>query len=84
MQSNSQVSKGRKFLPFFGGKLNGKTNAAAAVTIDTYEDHRMAMCFAPLSLLHPQFVIEEPWVVKKSYPSFWDDFSKLGFVSSIG
>ena len=65
-------------------KLNGKTNAASAVTIDTYEDHLMAMCFAPLSLLHPQIVIEEPWVVKKSYPSFWDDFSKLGFVSSIG
>ena len=65
-------------------KLNGKTNAASAVTIDTYEDHRMAMCFAPLSLLHPQIVIDEPWVVKKSYPSFWDDFSKLGFVSSIG
>lgn len=64
--------------------LEGKTTANEPVQIHTYEDHRMAMCFAPLSVLHPEMIIEEPMVVKKSYPSFWDDFSKLGFSVSIG
>lgn len=49
---------------------------AATISIRTYEDHRMAMAFAPAALCQP-LVIEEPQVVSKSYPSFWDDFSKL-------
>ncbi len=44
----------------------------------TYDDHRMAMAFAPLAMLHP-VKVEEPKVVEKSYPEFWDDFEKLGF-----
>ena len=44
----------------------------------TYEDHRMAMAFAPLALLHP-IKIEEPEVVGKSYPDFWADLQKLAF-----
>lgn len=47
------------------------------VTIRTYEDHRMAMAFAPLAQLVP-LEIEEPDVVKKSYPGFWDDCRKYG------
>lgn len=47
--------------------------------IATYEDHRMAMCFAPLSQVLPQIEIQEPNVVAKSYPSFWEDFKSLGF-----
>ena len=47
------------------------------VTIDTYEDHRMAMAFAPLSVL-TNIVINDPGVVSKSYPGFWNDLSKLG------
>jgi 3-phosphoshikimate 1-carboxyvinyltransferase len=43
----------------------------------TYEDHRMAMAFAPLALLMP-IEIEEPMVVIKSYPDFWTDFQHLG------
>ncbi len=39
-------------------------------TIDTYDDHRMAMAFAPLAL-------EEPDVVAKSYPSYWEDLGKI-------
>ncbi len=46
---------------------------------DTYKDHRMAMCFAPLALLHP-IEINQPNVVSKSYPSFWEDLKTLGFV----
>jgi 3-phosphoshikimate 1-carboxyvinyltransferase len=44
----------------------------------TYEDHRMAMAFAPVALLTP-ITIEEPSVVKKSYPRFWQDLEQLGF-----
>lgn len=46
--------------------------------IATYEDHRMAMAFAPAALLIP-ITIEEPQVVSKSYPTFWDDFDKLQY-----
>ena len=46
--------------------------------IDTYEDHRMALSFAPLSLLKP-IVINNPQVVTKSYPRFWDDLKMAGF-----
>jgi 3-phosphoshikimate 1-carboxyvinyltransferase len=44
----------------------------------TYEDHRMAMAFAPLAMLH-DIDIEDPSVVSKSYPQFWEDLKKLGF-----
>lgn len=47
--------------------------------IETYEDHRMAMAFAPLALKIQQLEIEEPAVVVKSYPTFWDDLQKAGF-----
>lgn len=43
--------------------------------INTYNDHRMAMAFAPLSLL-TEIHIENPEVVRKSYPGFWEDFIK--------
>lgn len=46
--------------------------------IETYDDHRMAMAFAPLSLLMP-LQIKDKEVVKKSYPSYWEDLQQLGF-----
>ena len=49
------------------------------IKINTYDDHRMAMSFAPLSLKIPIF-IENPKVVAKSYPKFWDDLKKAGFI----
>ncbi|WP_210463856.1 3-phosphoshikimate 1-carboxyvinyltransferase [Rufibacter roseolus] len=55
--------------------LNRPQNEA---TIHTYEDHRMAMAFAPLALKGP-LVIEEPRVVRKSYPRYWDELQKAGF-----
>lgn len=48
--------------------------------IFTYDDHRMAMSFAPLSLIFDQILIESPEVVTKSYPGFWDDLKSVGFV----
>jgi len=46
------------------------------ISIKTYDDHRMAMAFAPLALRVP-ISIEDPNVVSKSYPTFWDDFKKI-------
>lgn len=48
--------------------------------IDTYQDHRMAMAFAPLATLIPGIVIKDVEVVSKSYPRFWDDMRHAGFV----
>lgn len=47
--------------------------------IDTYQDHRMAMAFAPVSLFVPGIVINNAEVVTKSYPAYWDDLRKAGF-----
>jgi len=49
---------------------------ASTISIKTYEDHRMAMAFAPAALITP-IEIEEPQVVSKSYPKFWEDFEQL-------
>ena len=46
--------------------------------IETYDDHRMAMAFAPLSLMMP-LRIKDKEVVRKSYPSYWEDLEQLGF-----
>jgi 3-phosphoshikimate 1-carboxyvinyltransferase len=46
-------------------------------SIETYEDHRMAMAFAPLVLKLPSLMIQHPNVVEKSYPSFWLDIHKV-------
>ncbi|MCB0495738.1 MAG: 3-phosphoshikimate 1-carboxyvinyltransferase [Cyclobacteriaceae bacterium] len=51
------------------------------VYINTYHDHRMAMAFAPLACVLPGITIEAPEVVNKSYPSFWEDLEKVGFVN---
>ena len=47
--------------------------------IDTYEDHRMAMSFAPVSMKIGKININDPHVVTKSYPHYWDDLKKVGF-----
>ena len=58
------------------GKINEN------ILIDTYNDHRMAMAFAPLGLRVP-ININNPKVVSKSYPDFWDDLQKIGFNQNI-
>jgi 3-phosphoshikimate 1-carboxyvinyltransferase len=47
--------------------------------ISTYEDHRMAMAFAPASFLYNNLQIANPEVVSKSYPHFWEDLKTAGF-----
>lgn len=52
------------------------------LTIATYEDHRMAMAFAPLGLVFDRVQIYEPNVVEKSYPDFWKHLKQQGFIIS--
>jgi 3-phosphoshikimate 1-carboxyvinyltransferase len=49
------------------------------VVIETHNDHRIAMAFAPLALKLGSILIENPNVVKKSYPRFWEDLKSIGF-----
>jgi 3-phosphoshikimate 1-carboxyvinyltransferase len=46
--------------------------------IDTYEDHRMALAFAPYAFATDGLIINNPNVVTKSYPLFWEDIQKVG------
>jgi len=58
--------------------LEPSTNIEKNVAIRTYQDHRMAMAFAPLALKTSLYV-EEAEVVSKSYPAFWTDLKSIGF-----
>ena len=49
------------------------------IVINTYEDHRMAMAFAPACIMFPELKINNPEVVSKSYPNFWNDLKTAGF-----
>ena len=57
--------------------------AEAEPVISTYEDHRMAMAFAPACLVLPQIQIDEPQVVSKSYPSYWESLQEAEFKVSL-
>ena len=54
-------------------------NSSDNIAIDTYEDHRMAMAFAPVALKDGRVVINNPQVVSKSYPRYWEDLKSVGF-----
>lgn len=58
---------------------NGETCEPTFDPIDTYEDHRMAMAFAPLAIKFGKIEINNPEVVSKSYPNYWEDLAKAGF-----
>jgi 3-phosphoshikimate 1-carboxyvinyltransferase len=60
-------------------KWDGKSSPTTPQTpIDTYEDHRMALAFAPLAFKMP-ISINNPQVVTKSYPHYWDDLKAAQF-----
>jgi len=78
----------KKEIEKLGGKVKTTQNslfieAAEQIleskTIATYQDHRMAMAFVPLAL-KTNIIIENHQVVSKSYPKFWDDIQKIGFL----
>jgi len=51
--------------------------------IETYDDHRMALAFAPLALINKLIAIQNPEVTTKSYPEFWSDLKEVGFDVNI-
>ena len=57
----------------------GETCTMFAVPIETYDDHRMAMAFAPAALVYGILLMNHPEVVSKSYPSFWNDLKDAQF-----
>ena len=59
-------------------RVFGQKAILQSASIATYNDHRMAMAFAPLAILIP-LTIEESFVVEKSYPDFWRDLSSIGY-----
>ncbi|MCF0183930.1 MAG: 3-phosphoshikimate 1-carboxyvinyltransferase [Bacteroidaceae bacterium] len=56
-----------------------RTDTSGSAAIDTYDDHRMAMSFAPACLHRDSVTINNPEVVTKSYPTFWDSLRTAGF-----
>ena len=58
--------------------LSSDQDFQKGINISTYNDHRMAMAFAPLALKIP-LSVEKAEVVSKSYPSFWEDLNSLNF-----
>lgn len=58
--------------------IENYTSYTEIPTIETYNDHRMAMCMAPLAQLFT-IRIKDEMVVEKSYPTFWEDWKQLGF-----
>ena len=59
-------------------ELDARTVLNAGISIDTYNDHRMAMAFAPLGMI-TSLTINDAGVVSKSYPDYWEDLSALSF-----
>lgn len=60
--------------------LQPQPNTSDIPSVHTYDDHRMAMAFAPVAMRR-SVIIEEPGVVAKSYPSFWEDFALVAGVT---
>lgn len=65
------------------GKWNLGTSAEKELSPDhfvhTYNDHRMAMSLTPLCMRYGTITVDDPFVVTKSYPGFWEDLVSLGF-----
>ncbi|MDO5664722.1 MAG: 3-phosphoshikimate 1-carboxyvinyltransferase [Bacteroidia bacterium] len=66
---------GNEMLEWDGERCSIDANAA----MDTYEDHRMAMSLLPAAIPLKSILINDPHVVSKSYPNFWEDLKKAGF-----
>ena len=61
-----------------GLRIGGNPAALQGAEIDTYDDHRMAMCFGMAGARLPGIRIREPDCVAKTYPGFWDDLQHVG------
>ncbi|MDR0799698.1 MAG: 3-phosphoshikimate 1-carboxyvinyltransferase [Dysgonamonadaceae bacterium] len=72
------ANEGDHSLQWDGQKVAAEHNPVIA----TYEDHRMAMAFAPACIRTGSIRIQDPAVVSKSYPNFWKDLQQAGFLIS--
>lgn len=61
----------------FDGKTKFKEHST--IELNSFSDHRMLMSLAPLSALGLKIIIDDPRVVSRSYPGYWEDFKKVGF-----
>jgi len=61
--------------------LTKSSEIKSNITIETYNDHRMAMAFTPLAICKP-IIINNPDVVSKSFPDFWDHLKGMNFLIS--
>ena len=66
-------AEGDECLVWDGTRCQAEEHPAIA----TYDDHRMAMAFAPAALCYRELAIEHPEVVTKSYPTFWEDIEQI-------
>jgi len=57
-----------------------KNSVDTEISIETYDDHRMALAFAPAALIYPGIVIKDAQVVSKSYPEYWKDIQSVGAI----
>ncbi|MBL3656548.1 3-phosphoshikimate 1-carboxyvinyltransferase [Fulvivirga sp. 2943] len=89
IKETDRISALQNELGKFGGQLTENSSQWTLIPatepsklstpeFDTYHDHRMAMAFAPLAT-HFDITINDPSVVNKSYPSYWEDVKKAGF-----
>jgi 3-phosphoshikimate 1-carboxyvinyltransferase len=88
IKETDRLSAMKKELEKFGAQVNitddsltvlpGTLITAKLIEVETYNDHRMAMAFAPLAVKMP-IVIKNADVVSKSYPAFWDDLRAINF-----
>lgn len=68
-----------KELLWDGARCKPENDNPLDVAIDTYEDHRMALAFAPMSLSRNYMRVNNPHVVTKSYPHYWENLVDAGF-----
>ncbi|MFM2230147.1 MAG: 3-phosphoshikimate 1-carboxyvinyltransferase [Bacteroidota bacterium] len=80
----NELTKLGAYVTVTNEQLTVEANATIlpSISIQTYQDHRMAMAFAPLALKVPITILEAE-VVSKSYPSFWEDLQQVGIQMQI-
>lgn len=64
-------------------RVIGQRSSVKSLIVDVYNDHRIAMAFAPLCQVVDEVLIKDSEVVKKSYPNFWEEFSKVAILMKM-
>lgn len=78
-----EIVSNSRFQIYSSGDPLSKTKSQKPKIINTFNDHRMALAFAPLALISGIIQIENPAVVSKSYPEYWHELGMLGFQTTL-